>query len=299
MNWLRRVGLSLLVLGISTAIFVLMISDKETKKEILRPTLEALGTQLFAAVREDSQKGELEKNYQIFVTQAEAQEIPAEKVERVAAQILNLGNKDSLISSTEALAFLMAETPTRVMRIDSLERGTVAVAPAPPAKRSAIAFKAPPKVYKVSADELAIRLRDLHSFQREMKRLAQAPEKRHLIRQRYYFFPTDSGLTVHVDAALREDLPENDADLARKFAELEKKRWLKWDEQQRQLEGRHFMNEDSLQRVMEQVAKISVMTEKFGKAFVDSIKRQAEREHGLEHAQRPHREIPPPPEMPR
>ncbi len=295
MNWLRKIALTMLVLGISTAIFLLMVSDKQTKKEVLRPTLEALGTQLFNAVRDDSEKHELEKNYQLFVNRAEAQEIPPEQVEDVAAQILNLSSKDSLISSREALALLTIEAPTVVVKVDSPgQDGYHINIAAPVAEANPIVFKRPPKMGRTyTPEEMAERLRSMQSFQIQMEKLARVSDKKHTIRQKYYFSPTDSGLTVRVDATLRDALGDENSDLARKLKELEKKRWLEWEQKHRELELEHVMSNDSLRRVFDEVAKWSVIAKKFGQAIQDSILQETKRAHEeerLKELQRLHQE---------
>ena len=56
MHWLQKSAMAFFVLSLSSLIFFILISDRQTRNSVLRPTLEALGEQLFAAVGDDVDK---------------------------------------------------------------------------------------------------------------------------------------------------------------------------------------------------------------------------------------------------
>ncbi len=223
MQWLQKGATTFFVLALSSLIFFVLTSDKQTRQQVLRPTLEALGEQLFAAVQDDVGKERLQAKYQIFVDEAEQQAIAPERVEKVAAGILNLHSRDSLISSADALK-LLEETHAA-----PAEAGSAVPGPARGGDHAAVGFKIeriPPAPW--SKEEMARRLKAMQELQKQMEVLARE-QKRHPDWERpYHFQPSDSGLRVTVDARLRDVLTGSDSVLVVQLHDLEKKRWLRW-----------------------------------------------------------------------
>lgn len=222
MHWLQKGATLVLVLGISTLIFFLLTSDKQMRQSVLRPTLEALGEQLFAAVRDDGEKEQLEANYRDFMRSAEEQSIDSDAVEKVAAQILNLSGRDSVISARDALALLAHadENPAAAGAVSAPVRRA-------PRPISGFYIEKSPNPSWSKAD-LAERLKAMQEFQRELEILARdSEEQRRLLRQ-YRFQPSDSGLRVMVDVDLRELLPTDDSLFRARLKKMEEKQWLKW-----------------------------------------------------------------------
>jgi hypothetical protein len=228
MHWLQKGATSLLVIALSSIIFFVLISDKQTRKSVLRPTLEALGEQLFAAVRDDSQKGQLEENYKDFVRSAEMQEIDSQDVEKVAAKILNLSSRDSVISSRDAMQLLadIAEAAPEVASTDSAKNVNESAQASIRAKTGfRISRIAPPSWSK---EDLAARLKAMQELQHQMAHLSRDSSFKGKARQKYRFQPSDSGLRVFVDVKMLDSLTPRDSLLESKLRELEKKQWLEW-----------------------------------------------------------------------
>lgn len=92
MHWLQKSAMTFFVLFLSSLIFFILTSDRQTRNSVLRPTLEALGEQLFAAVGDDVDKEQLRAGYREFVREAEEQQIDSARVEKIAADMDALGN---------------------------------------------------------------------------------------------------------------------------------------------------------------------------------------------------------------
>lgn len=225
MHWLQKGATLVLVLGISTLIFFLLTSDKQMRQSVLRPTLEALGEQLFAAVRDDGEKEQLEENYRDFMRSAEEQSIDSDAVEKVAAQILNLSGRDSVISARDALELLAHADESA----EAAAAGEGIAATAPRALRPGSGFsiaKSPNPSW--SKADLAERLKAMQEFQRLLEVLARDSEEQHQLLRQYRFQPTDSGLRVMVDVDLRELLLTDDSLFRAQLKKMEEKQWLKW-----------------------------------------------------------------------
>ncbi len=226
MHWLQKSAMAFFVLSLSSLIFFILISDRQTRNSVLRPTLEALGEQLFAAVEDDVDKEQLRAGYREFIREAEEQQIDSARVEKVAAEILNLSRRDSLISSRDAL------------RILEKAQMAVVIPAAPPATKQAqvrdpdrerhtwIAGRSLPPSW--DKEEMAVRLKAMQEFQRQMDRIARESAQLKTLEERYRFQQTDSGLRVLMDSQVVETLAKRDTLMWRKLRELEKKQWLMW-----------------------------------------------------------------------
>ena len=103
MTLVKKIGFALLVFFMSVGIFFLLSNNEQIKTNILRTSLELFGKELLAMVPEGNEKDLLVDRYNQFINKAENDEIPPEKIEKVAATILNLANQDSVISAEKAI----------------------------------------------------------------------------------------------------------------------------------------------------------------------------------------------------
>jgi len=241
MTILRKLAAGVLVVALSSAIFFLLVSDKTTKRNLLRPTLEILGKQLFASVREDSGREALERNYDEFIRKAEASEIDQKHAEEIAARILNLSVRDSVISTKEAMRILAPE-PSVSVRKDT--------APAPPGSAGGKFQILPPMVTKpFDKQEFEERLKAMINFQRQLSEAAKEAKLSGKAQKALYKFQADSGLVVQFDYDALHLLEQEDRLLADQVHELEKKKWLQWQYELDQAKKRQQIVQDSLQRI--------------------------------------------------
>jgi hypothetical protein len=208
------------------------------KKSVLRPTLEALGTQLFAAVQDDSDKSALKKEYETFVSQAEQNEIPPAQIEKIAANILNLSSQDTVVSSKDAMRMILLPSTGVGVSHDraeghepppDMDKGFPP--PPPPGEYGDVAEPANPQ-------ELAERLQHLQSFSNDWKRIARQ-NRQYPTYRTSIAFSADSGLRVVVNSELRKVIKEKEwADMERGLRELERNRLIHW---QKSSDGRNMM----------------------------------------------------------
>lgn len=227
MRWLQKMAMAFFVITLSSVIFLVLISDKQTRQQVLRPTLEALGEQLFAAVRDDVEKEQLEAQYQAFVQHAEEQKIAPESVEKVAADILNLSSRDSMISSREALALLEEAQRPAAATADVIS----------PEKHEGVDVitRSPEGLFirKIaltdwSKEEMAARLKAMQEFQKHMDHLNRTVARSKESGQPYRFQYSDSGLKVLVDVRLMQSLHQRDSLFVDRLRDMERKQWLRW-----------------------------------------------------------------------
>jgi hypothetical protein len=223
----KKIFFAIFILLISAVIFFLLVQDREVKQDILRTTLNLFGDELLAMVPDGEQKKMLEKRYQDFLSRAERDQVADEEIERVAAAILNLSNRDTTIS---------AEAAINVLGMD--EKMTAAGQPrtVPPIFRDRGEPELPSSQKRklrmsdryTQKQKLAERLRKLQEFNETFNQLSEKDTAIRAVLPHYINTP-DSGIVIalpeiyssqnidprHIE--LREHLKELEAETVIKF----------------------------------------------------------------------------------
>jgi len=116
---LKNIGFFLVTIILTAAIFWLVFIDKESKQDVLEYSLGLLGQKLMAMMPDSSNTKPVQALYEDFVEKARKKEVPPEKIENVAATILNLSNIDTVVTPKEMEAiikFSLAE-PIKIERV--------------------------------------------------------------------------------------------------------------------------------------------------------------------------------------
>ena len=224
MTLFKKIGFALLVFFMSVGIFFLLSNNEQIKTNILRTSLELFGKELLAMVPEGNEKDLLVDRYNQFINKAENDEIPPEKIEKIAATILNLANQDSLISAEKAINALEL-TDLEPISKDSLSIRSSFIKRVPD-------FRMPlPFLWKLHDKkhmELANRLtaaREFHVFMRNMS----IPDSCLDVMKKHYVFMADSGLRIVMDMNIEKAMPvERVKSLEDKIGVLEEQNQLVW-----------------------------------------------------------------------
>jgi hypothetical protein len=105
MELLKKIAVAALVLLISTAVFFMLIKEQDMKKDILRSTLELFGKELLAMVPDSSpQKKAIAEAINVFIDQAEQNNVPEEKIQKTIALGLNISMNPKQLSPEELQA---------------------------------------------------------------------------------------------------------------------------------------------------------------------------------------------------
>ncbi len=221
MNFFKKVLIALIVLAISSAIFIFLTNDKTMRDNVLSATLRMMGDELLAVVPDSPQKEELNRRYQGFLKRAEKDKVSREEVEHVAATMFNLRAAEKSVTAEDALKALeLKPLPPGVPR----ESGTVFM-----------------RMKKKDRDRLAARLSQMQAFQENIYSSAKSDTALRRIKG-HFFFTADSGLKVVIDPHVQNMITSQKIPrLAGQFKELEKQRMLEWKESQRFYE--HMMKE--------------------------------------------------------
>ena len=104
--FLKKIGFFFATLTLTAFIFWLAFMDKQSKTETLDYTLGLLGNKLVAMIPDKSDRKPVQEKFENFVKQAKEQKVSTEQVEHVAANILNLSNAETELTTEQAEAVI-------------------------------------------------------------------------------------------------------------------------------------------------------------------------------------------------
>ncbi len=201
---------------------------------------ELLGEKLLAMVPEGSEKETLANDYQEFLEKVKNREVEPEKVERVAANILNATNANKTLTPKQAEAVL--KTAFIIPEVDSFET-VIKVKPVPEAK-----------VFEKWA-EAGERLKYAFEFQTKLQEEHRQKAHEHPPLPKVMQFRFDDGLKIIVDDQLKTELTEQDfQEVAVYIEELEKQKILEWEKNfEKNFESRMKKMETSLEKMQREI----------------------------------------------
>ena len=103
---LKKLGFFIVTLVLTAFIFWLIFMDKQSKTDALDYTLGLLGDKLVAMIPNESGRKSMQEKFGDFVKQAKEQKVSPEQVEHVAANILNLSNAETKLTTEQAQAVM-------------------------------------------------------------------------------------------------------------------------------------------------------------------------------------------------
>ncbi len=251
-NALKKIGFLMLTLVLTAGIYWLVFVDKATRQDALEYSLNLLGKKLLAMVPDTTDKQPVQTLYDQFVQQATYQQIPAERIERVAANILNLSNADAAVTPEQAEAVLRwaMNEPVQVVRsgestivISGLRTTAEAtVAPPPP----------PPRPRPEDLKKTGERIKAMYTFNLALQKAME--EQQQLNDQRLKMvYRVDDGLKIVVDPKLKLQFasPEN-KQLYITLQRLEKEKQLIWQENwQQEIQKQQEQLQQQLEKLKE------------------------------------------------
>ncbi|MBN1352971.1 hypothetical protein JXJ21_26510 [candidate division KSB1 bacterium] len=231
---LRKIGFVVLVLLISTAIFLVITNDREVKEDVLEYTLGMMGKKLFAMVPDGPEKEAIKEQYDQLVQQAVQKEVTPDQIESVAASIFNATAVDTVLSpeQAEAIISITISEPEKKLPYGGK---WIEVPPEPPECESSP--KAYPKAVLISQcpetwDSLTVRISSMYRFNERLHKVLE--ENRQQLRDMPYRmqFRSKRGLRLALDAELKEKIQHQREyrHLAKELHQLEKEAMLEWRE---------------------------------------------------------------------
>lgn len=210
----RKIGFFLAVLLISAGIYLVMYAEKDVQQNMLKLSLNLMGDKLLAMVPEGADKNKLTELYEDFKQRVINGSVAPEQIENVAANILNVSNTETTITSQQAGGILRLAM----------------VAPVP--EVSAIGHVEPPPIPEHPEwENLGQRVKIMFEFNEQMHdAIKEQPEKRREFLKQIHYQVKD-GLNLVVDTNLKQQMDEKEfIILAKEFKYLEQQELLAWQE---------------------------------------------------------------------
>ena len=229
---LKNIGFFLVTIILTAAIFWLVFIDKESKQDVLEYSLGLLGDRLMAMIPDSADTKSVATLYEDFVEKAKNKEVPPDRIENVAATILNLSNIESVVTPGEAEAMikLSLADPVKIERVypDGECSGEtkpvpewVAVPPPPPKYEK----KLPPEAWGIAAE----RIKSAYQFNTEYQKAMKDYHQKQHDQQHQMTFKVEDGLRIAIDTDLKGQFDNKKyRRLKREMQDLEKRRIIVW-----------------------------------------------------------------------
>lgn len=234
---LRGAGLAVFLLLGAIAVYQLAIRPKAGD---LNRYVNLLGNQLLAMVPEGAGKESLAQVYQDFMQKVADREVPPERVERVAAGILNLANREKVITPEQAQAVIRLAEYAPVADSVDIPKGS-----GPPSAPSAENWEA-----------LETRLKEIYEFNEKFREIPPPPQPGQAPLANKVLFRVEDGIKVIIDDEMKAELSRRELHhIEKKLAELDKLNLLRWQKDfDKQLER-------ELQQVNVELERVEVILE--------------------------------------
>lgn len=215
MNLFKNLFIGIIVLGLSSGIFFLLVQDQEVKDNILASTLKVFANELLAMVPEGEQRQSISNTVDKFINKVQNKEIPETQVDMAVARILNMQMSDEKPSAKEIEAVLT----------QSLD------APPPPqdhGSRRDNVRKAAHPLGNFDEEQLALKMRYMMTLKDDMINAGHKDSVGSRL-ARHAMFTADSGLQIVIDARVHDnpDFARN-PHVRRFFKDLPEKDWVKF-----------------------------------------------------------------------
>lgn len=247
---LKKAGFGILVVAITAGIYFFMFVDKATQQDALRYSLAMIGDRMFKLMPSGAEKNKLQLQYEDFIKQAEARQIPPGDIEKVAAQVLSVSYQDTIMEPDIKSLYVK-------LGLDTLKgRGTWLASPKPDESQSEKLplpeKKLPPPVHDNKTwDSLNIRLNSVAEFDLKMRKMMDRdPRRRHGMHRQIHII-ADSGIKIIIDDSLRYKFRQDQFDnMSRDLHKLEKQRIIVWKKNyMRQMERQMIEMQEQLKHL--------------------------------------------------
>ncbi|MDZ7320012.1 MAG: hypothetical protein ONB11_12700 [candidate division KSB1 bacterium] len=253
-NALKRVGFVVLTLALTAGIYWLVFVDKAIRQDALEYSLNLLGKKLLAMVPDTADRKPVQMMYDQFVAQAKQQEIPPERIERVAANIMNLSNSETAITPQQAEAILRWSLAESLKVVRSGE-STVVIA-IPNAAPEAIIVPPPPPLPKAKPEDLkkaGERIKAMYAFNIAVQKAIEERQQQSGGPQPKIVYHVDDGLKIVVDPKIKYQLASpKHKQLYVTMQRMEKEKQLIWQENwQQEIEEQKERLQQQLEKLKE------------------------------------------------
>ena len=171
----KDIGFFIIVLALAGLVFWLLHVEKETSQNALESALRLLGEDLLTKVQSTEEQDSVKQMYDEFLEDAVQKRVPPEKIEQLAANILNLSKVDTMISPEQAEA-IMAISLAPMPHMESYP--SICEDSIPSAPISVPHPVLPSQEFSAREwEELGERIKTLHSVNRDLRKSREEKRK--------------------------------------------------------------------------------------------------------------------------
>ncbi|MEE4311007.1 MAG: hypothetical protein V2J62_04000 [candidate division KSB1 bacterium] len=172
----KDIGFFIVVLGLAGLVFWLLHVDKKASQSALESALRLLGEDLLTKVQSNEKQDSVKQIYDQFIEDAVQKKVPPEKIEQLAANILNLSNVDTLLTPDQAEAIMeISLSPLPPMESDP-HTGEDSIPPVPGVVPSTEVI--PKELSAHEWEELGERIQILHTINRDLRKSLEEKRKK-------------------------------------------------------------------------------------------------------------------------
>ena len=186
MDFFKKLFIGSFVLLFSAAIFYLLMNEETRKDDILRTTLETLGSEVLAMMPDGESKSKLDQKFQEFMTKVGNNELSEAQIQTTTASILNL-KMDANQATPEVIEAVLE------VRIDTIQTASLRDD-----------FKIADKGLSLNKRELAGQIKQMMSLQEEIERISNEDTLSKKDIKEKIVFSADSGLQVWISPEIME-----------------------------------------------------------------------------------------------
>ncbi|MDZ7331140.1 MAG: hypothetical protein ONB31_04130 [candidate division KSB1 bacterium] len=228
----RKIAFVLITVALTAVLYWVFFADSRSKQDVLEYSLNLLGKKLLAMMPDTSDTRSVASLYGDFVRRAKNKEVAPEKVESVAATILNLSNLDTVISPKEMEAIIQLSLagpldldqvlPEHIEPLKSQQSLTSDTIRKPQSQlKSAI----PSDQWRIIGE----RIRSANQFNEEYRRAIRKHRHPGEMPQFQFQFHAHDGLRIAIDSTGKHQLEQREfRELHKRIRELEKQRIIIW-----------------------------------------------------------------------
>ena len=218
MKSLKKLGFFVVTLVLTAFIFWLIFMDKQSKTDALDYTLGLLGDKLVAMIPNESGRKSVQEKFGDFVKQAKEQKVSPEQVEHVAANILNLSNAETELTSEQAEAVMDLSLATPLIT----SQGDCEIeVPSPPP---------PPEKWQ----NLEKRIQYVYEFNDKMREVIKKDSKKNSKLAEQYHIQVQNGLIMAMHENMKVKFSDMEVDkLQDELKQLENDQIIIWNKEQK------------------------------------------------------------------
>ena len=219
-RFFKNVFLSIGVLLLSVAILYFLIQDKQTQDDVLQSTLAMFGERLLAMIPQQAERDSVQQKYDEFMKKAKEEAVEPEKIEIVAAEILNASRTDKNMPTEDAIALLDYAISTSAEQDTTMGIAVVPeIPPAPPLRDKGSSVRPRhPRTY----EDVGKTLKEVADFTFALEQI-MAGDSATVV------FQVDSSLRILMDDNVRLEIKNRQLqELEKKMHEIEKLKLIQY-----------------------------------------------------------------------